>query len=53
MLRSHLFIPALFLSMAFSAYDYSLEDINPSSEYYDTDGSRNDMGAYGGPNGNW
>ena len=34
MLRSHLFISALFLSMAFSAYDYSLEDINPSSEFY-------------------
>ena len=26
---------------------------NPSSEYNDTDGSRNDMGAYGGPKGSW
>jgi len=26
---------------------------NPDSQYNDMDGSRNDMGAYGGPNGNW
>ena len=26
---------------------------NPDSQYSDADGSRNDMGAYGGPNGNW
>lgn len=26
---------------------------NPNSQYDDTDDSRNDMGAYGGPNGNW
>lgn len=26
---------------------------NPDSQYNDTDGSRNDIGAYGGPNGNW
>ena len=26
---------------------------NPDPEYNDTDGSRNDMGAYGGPNGDW
>jgi len=26
---------------------------NPASEYNDADGSINDMGAYGGPNGNW
>jgi len=26
---------------------------NPEPEYNDTDGTRNDMGAYGGPNGNW
>ena len=26
---------------------------NPASGYNDEDGSRNDMGAYGGPNGNW
>ena len=26
---------------------------NPDSEYNDTDGSRNNMGAYGGPGGNW
>ena len=25
----------------------------PESEHNDPDGSRNDMGAYGGPNGNW
>lgn len=26
---------------------------NPAPEYNDPDGSRNDMGAYGGQNGNW
>jgi hypothetical protein len=26
---------------------------NPSPEFDDTDGSRNDQGAYGGPGGNW
>lgn len=26
---------------------------NPSPEYNDWDGSRNDQGAYGGPDGNW
>ena len=26
---------------------------NPGVQYYDTDGSRNDMGAYGGPGGDW
>ena len=26
---------------------------NPLSEFNDPDGSRNDMGAYGGPNGDW
>jgi len=26
---------------------------NPASQYNDPDGSRNDMGAYGGPNGEW
>ena len=26
---------------------------NPDSQYNDPDGSRNDMGAYGGPNGDW
>ena len=26
---------------------------NPSSSYYDADGSRNDIGAYGGPGGGW
>lgn len=26
---------------------------HPASEYNDTDGSRNDMGAYGGPLGDW
>jgi len=26
---------------------------NPDSQYNDPDGSRNDMGAYGGPNGEW
>jgi hypothetical protein len=26
---------------------------NPSATYNDTDGTRNDMGAYGGPNGSW
>ena len=26
---------------------------NPSPEYNDFDGSRNDMGAYGGSKGNW
>ena len=43
-----------------SSGDYSLQagspcidTGNPSSEYNDTDGSRNDMGAYGGPKGSW
>lgn len=26
---------------------------NPAPEFNDVDGSRNDQGAYGGPNGNW
>ena len=26
---------------------------NPDSAHNDVDGSRNDMGAYGGPNGSW
>ncbi len=26
---------------------------NPDPQYNDADGSRNDMGAYGGPNGDW
>ena len=26
---------------------------NPSPDFNDTDGTRNDIGAYGGPNGNW
>ncbi len=26
---------------------------NPSEEYKDADGSANDIGAYGGPNGTW
>ena len=26
---------------------------NPDTEYNDPDGSRNDMGSYGGPNGDW
>ena len=26
---------------------------NPSSSYNDPDGSRSDMGAYGGPYGDW
>ena len=26
---------------------------NPDTQYNDPDGSRNDMGAYGGPNGEW
>ena len=26
---------------------------NPSASYNDTDGSRNDIGAYGGPDGIW
>ncbi len=26
---------------------------NPESQYNDTDGTRNDMGAYGGPGGDW
>jgi hypothetical protein len=26
---------------------------NPGVQYNDADGSRNDMGAYGGPNGDW
>jgi hypothetical protein len=26
---------------------------NPDPQYNDNDGSRNDMGAYGGPGGDW
>lgn len=26
---------------------------NPDPQYNDPDGSRNDMGAYGGPGGDW
>ena len=26
---------------------------NPAPQYNDVDGSTNDMGAYGGPGGNW
>jgi hypothetical protein len=26
---------------------------NPSQQYNDADGSRNDQGAYGGPGGDW
>jgi len=40
--------------------DYELQDGspcidtgNPGVQYDDADGSRNDMGAYGGPNGDW
>ena len=31
----------------------SIDTGNPTTEYNDTDGSRNNMGAYGGPGGNW
>tara|TARA_B110000467_G_C17998625_1_gene304246 strand:+ start:129 stop:509 length:381 start_codon:yes stop_codon:yes gene_type:complete len=41
-----------------SSNDYHLQDEspcintgNPNVQYYDSDGSRNDMGMYGGPNG--
>jgi hypothetical protein len=44
----------------FSDSDYHLsvespciDSGNPSPEYNDLDGSRNDMGVYGGPNGGW
>ncbi len=36
-----------------SATSICVDAGNPSSTYYDTDGSRNDMGAYGGPGGSW
>lgn len=26
---------------------------NPDAEYNDADGARNDIGAYGGPEGDW
>jgi hypothetical protein len=26
---------------------------NPAAAYYDADGTRNDMGAYGGPQSDW
>ena len=31
---NRLLLSILFLSLAFSEYDYSLEDINPSSAFY-------------------
>ena len=31
----------------------SIDAGNPDPKYNDTDGSRNDMGVYGGPSGNW
>ena len=41
-------------------YDFHLSDSspcvdtgNPDAQYNDVDGTRNDMGAYGGPNGGW
>ena len=30
-----------------------IDNGNPAEEYYDYNGSRNDQGAYGGPDGNW
>lgn len=30
-----------------------IDNGNPAPEYYDFNGSRNDQGAYGGPNGDW
>ena len=34
MFKSYIILSALFLSNAFGQYDYQLEDINSSSEYY-------------------
>ena len=32
--KSRIILAALFLALVFGEYDYSLEDINSSSEYY-------------------
>ena len=32
--KSRIILSALFLALVFGEYDYSLEDINSSSEYY-------------------
>ena len=34
MYKCRIILSALFLSLLFGEYDYSLEDINSSSEYY-------------------
>ena len=36
-----------------TAASTSINAGDPSSSYNDADGSRNDMGAYGGPNSDW
>jgi len=36
-----------------SLYDTLINTGNPSSVYNDADGTRNDMGAFGGPESNW
>ena len=33
--KSRIILSALFLALVFGGYDYSLEDINSSSEYYE------------------
>ena len=35
MYKSHIIFSVLFMSLVFGQYDYSLEDINSSSEYYE------------------
>ena len=37
MYKSHIIFSVLCVSLLLGQYDYSLEDINPSSEYYGED----------------
>ena len=37
MFNNHIILSTLLFSLVFGQYDYSLEDLNPSSEYYQQD----------------
>jgi hypothetical protein len=40
-------------NFALRSSSYAINAGNPAAAYNDTDGTRNDMGAYGGPSGSW
>lgn len=48
-----LFIDILNQNFRLSSNSPCLNTGDPDPKYNDVDGSRNDMGAYGGPNGKW